>query len=427
MNKADLNTWMTNPELLSKDQQRDLAKALEEFLYSALLNAIYLKSLYKEESYLYPAQLRRTAIAVPNREHLMSWLGALELPKEKIEDTVVPAKPMALTDPPKVEKPLEKPSVEKHVVSIEKPLENIQQTIPTPRIVAQKVELPKAPTLAPGPPPGVPKDLSHLPPRVRELIEKSRALNQKFHHEDEAVPKEETASPTPPVVENEVSEPVSEARNENLAVEVEQSVAYHEEPIEEFSQSVEAHWGDEVFESESEIEIDNGELTGEVAFVDPISLIEAFNIETGEIFEHHIEEQPKVEPSNFVEWLKLRSGVELEREIEEEKPSQSAPTKTPSETLDDKLNLIDAFIQKQQQFKPRRPDPKKTGPEVDLGALSTQEDSTYITETLAQVYVKQGYFQKAIHAYEILSLKYPEKNSIFADQIADIRRLQRKQ
>ena len=49
-----------------------------------------------------------------------------------------------------------------------------------------------------------------------------------------------------------------------------------------------------------------------------------------------------------------------------------------------------------------------------------------MTETLAKVYVKQQKFKKALLAYKILSLKYPEKNSFFADQIKAIKELQKK-
>jgi hypothetical protein len=40
-----------------------------------------------------------------------------------------------------------------------------------------------------------------------------------------------------------------------------------------------------------------------------------------------------------------------------------------------------------------------------------------MTETLAELYIEQKKFKEALKAYEILSLKYPEKISLFANQI----------
>ena len=50
----------------------------------------------------------------------------------------------------------------------------------------------------------------------------------------------------------------------------------------------------------------------------------------------------------------------------------------------------------------------------------TKED--YMTETLAKVYIKQEKYKEAMKAYKILSLKYPEKISLFANQIKDLKK-----
>lgn len=50
----------------------------------------------------------------------------------------------------------------------------------------------------------------------------------------------------------------------------------------------------------------------------------------------------------------------------------------------------------------------------------TRED--YMTETLAKVYVKQEKYNEAMKAYKILCLKYPEKISLFANQIKDLKK-----
>ena len=50
----------------------------------------------------------------------------------------------------------------------------------------------------------------------------------------------------------------------------------------------------------------------------------------------------------------------------------------------------------------------------------TRED--YMTETLAKVYVRQEKYKEALKAYKILSLKYPEKIILFANQIKELKK-----
>ena len=55
-----------------------------------------------------------------------------------------------------------------------------------------------------------------------------------------------------------------------------------------------------------------------------------------------------------------------------------------------------------------------------MAKKSVVEPEDLITETLANIYAQQGNFQKAIHFYEKLSLKFPEKSRYFAALIKEL-------
>jgi len=89
--------------------------------------------------------------------------------------------------------------------------------------------------------------------------------------------------------------------------------------------------------------------------------------------------------------------------------------------LNDKFELIDSFLSKQGKI---IPDKGATNKE-DLSEKSWAASDELMTETLAKVFVKQKKYNNALEAYQILGLKYPEKNSFFADQIKEIKRLKK--
>jgi len=88
---------------------------------------------------------------------------------------------------------------------------------------------------------------------------------------------------------------------------------------------------------------------------------------------------------------------------------------TASNTLFKNIDLIDRFIENNPSIKPIDKDLKPL-----KASKSSIENSGLMTETLAKVYLEQKKYNSAIKAYQILSLKYPEKSGFFADQIKKI-------
>ena len=90
--------------------------------------------------------------------------------------------------------------------------------------------------------------------------------------------------------------------------------------------------------------------------------------------------------------------------------------------VDEKLDLIEEFIKNSPKIKINNDYEVKSSFKTDQ-----KIKDELITETLAKIYMKQEKYNKAIKAYEILSLKYPKKSSFFADQINDIKKLKSKE
>ena len=127
----------------------------------------------------------------------------------------------------------------------------------------------------------------------------------------------------------------------------------------------------------------------------------------------------KKETHSFNEWLNLTRFKPIKRKTIEKTIPVEAKT---SEALikEKKFELIDKFITENPKINPS----KATSQKVNLAKAQMIQPEALMTETLARIYVEQKNYKKAIQSYRILSLKYPEKSSFFANQIKAVEQLQ---
>jgi hypothetical protein len=100
-----------------------------------------------------------------------------------------------------------------------------------------------------------------------------------------------------------------------------------------------------------------------------------------------------------------------------ELPEDYEPVEETAAEGDNQDDLINNFIEAEKQGTLFVPD---TPPAETKGAEATVEkirDSAFLTESLAKIYIKQHKYAQALSIIRDLSLKYPEKNVYFADQI----------
>ncbi|GEM_PF-1488544 len=122
---------------------------------------------------------------------------------------------------------------------------------------------------------------------------------------------------------------------------------------------------------------------------------------------NEIKEEPKEMedvPKNFFHWLTPSDEGITYKEVE-------APS------IDE---LVDKFLKNKDS---ERLSPKPFFSAEDKAKQSVKEDEDFVTETLANIYLKQKKYEKAKEAFQKLILKNPEKKPYFVDQIDQIDQL----
>lgn len=138
---------------------------------------------------------------------------------------------------------------------------------------------------------------------------------------------------------------------------------------------------------------------------DIISQQEDLNISKATIKYKLIKEEKKAELHSFLDWISI---VQTKKIVRSKKQNSD--------------EIINIFLEKKPKIKNNK---QRFFNASENAKKSIVENNDIITETLAKVYAKQEHFEKAILAYQKLSLKYPQKSSYFADQIKVIKKIKK--
>lgn len=147
--------------------------------------------------------------------------------------------------------------------------------------------------------------------------------------------------------------------------------------------------------------------------------------EVSKLIETHqkLKSDEKTEDEKYIETeisTKSRAKVSFNHWLQKNQKAESHGND--SDSVNEKFKVIEDFLDKNPKITPA----KDFKPSIEIQTTNKENMSHLMTETLAKIYVEQNKFDKAIKAYTILRLKYPEKSGYFADLIREIQELKHK-
>ncbi|MDP3397984.1 MAG: hypothetical protein Q8S23_02470 [Bacteroidales bacterium] len=89
----------------------------------------------------------------------------------------------------------------------------------------------------------------------------------------------------------------------------------------------------------------------------------------------------------------------------------------------DRSKPLDNFIVEKPSLLRASPNFKEhhSVPEAEIDTAELFDDSSFYTETLAKIYLDQGFYKRALDVYAKLILLYPEKSAYFATLVKEIK------
>lgn len=376
---------VAHPYEVEKSDIPLLKKEVEKYPYFYTLRALLLYGLKKENHPSFEDYLNKTSIQSSNRVDLYHYINSEPIKKET--ETI----PLIIEDE-KVEELVEN-KINSEVSSDESTAKIVEQNNDTTEVTDENIEENREQFV-----------------NNTEIISKDNSDDVNEDIVDEMIENdtEESELRTDHVVdiisEDELNE-VAEITNEVVKISTSKE---DKTSINDIANAV---------QQTSEIElIENNSVKNEVEIL--VKTIEVIEESKPEVNDQKVEigENNNSESTfSFTDWLKkVPSQSKTKKEIEEEQEIAEREIK---------YKLIDDFLEKNPKIVPMKKTDITPANTPSNFVQNTEEYSDLMTETLAQIYIEQKKYDKAIKAYKILILKYPEKNSLFANRIKEIENL----
>jgi len=377
MNRAQFISYIEDPDKLSGTDAALLSGLIKDFPYFQTAHLLYSKSLHNQNSIHYNNQLKVTAAYATDRKVLHRLITKKTEP--------VPEKMPGIVYPAEVHEKTEQVQAEQAVI------EAVKAEVKEQRIISVVKEQIKKEELAAVEEKAVEKEEKNAEPVINEQISEEAiapAIEEIAEEKIEPAVFVNTEDKDPEITELE-KEYLSTAAD--AVVELEMQAEQEEEAVVKAEERTKR--------SESDFVLNTKEKDPEIP--EKKEEKEDFDVKT---------------PHSFSEWLKNANTATTT----EDKTQNESITREKGGPLLSDFDLIDKFI---------REEPKITRTKVEfyspvnMAKQSVADDITFVSETLAKIYVLQGNYVKALDAYETLRLKYPEKRLYFATQIKNIRKL----
>lgn len=397
MTRGELTRLIHHPSAIGEKEIPELDRLISRFPYCQTFHILKTKGMHNMQSIGYTEQLKLTAITVSDRKNLYEYIMRQSLLKQ-IEE-------------------IEKNTEEKEVIAEKDTLQKTTAVvIEEPVIIEKKEEIAEETKPIPPPEEKVVKEVHSI--KTGQTFEPVSLVK---NIEEKVVLEATKENPViPPTLVYQEKENQTEAENKTvLADAIGKSIPFESQIKPE-----------EKITDHPEEKLPSFKISG----LEQEILYEAINTSIqNEVWNDIVEKNPEVTkpsepvrikenetkiPMDFFGWLHVNdekkgqgssAGVSSVSAEEKEQPSV-----IPTGQVKNLDEIIEKFI---------RTDPKITPAKAEfyspsnVAKMSIIDKEEFVSETLAKIYEKQCYFDKAIKVYQKLSLKFPEKNAYFASLI----------